>query len=877
MKIGITCYRLVKWTEYEDQYQDAVEWLAQTEGTVQTFNRLQNTLAEKRDILEQFQNHLQAVFDWQKDLDRLNMRAQQLLETCADSRVSNAVTSITTKYNALLSLAKEIMRRLEVHFQEHQQHSALFQECQEWIERTKEKVVESSGSGGSDNLSELKGRLHQIKCIRQSLEQGHHKLRYIQELKERVILNTEQSGAQQIQDNTDVIRADFDKLSRDVQEARESLSARISILEDIDKAHQMFVDWLQEIMDKVPSPVNAQGAEGLTDLSDKKSALEKYKVLLHDALSHADVLQRLQDKLAAQPDLPREEYDSSIERYEQLKATIQKTISTMEELVQQHEEYRQGYVDAADWIRRTRLDIQQYGDFNGERDAVEEKLRKCCELRQTYPAGEQLVDKAVKLSDVVITGSSTEGQEAIKQELVQLRNEWESLVSSSDETLKSLSDCCSAWSDFQDVFQRMKKWLTEFQAKWLEESTHDTTEEAVESRLVRCRELLKEGESQKSWLEDLNDRCEILMELSTCSRVREETVQLQAGFTTVMGNVQSLLSRLEKTRTDHTDFVTSKAEFANWLERAQGTVQDCSGQCGSEASTKEKYELVRSIASRLTEGQHLMNGMMDSFTKALSASRPQSNPDEQQKGFRAEISTLRANWDQLNIDVNSTLSHLKGVINRWEEFRDACIRMDQWLVTNEQVLSDYPQSKGEVGEMKTLMERLKSQQMEFERKKADLDHLRREASELSASANDHNCTATVDQLHDRWEKLAAVAANYHTRLEEEIQEYNAYHQALQDTEKWILQTSFHLMAHNSMYITTRDQTEEQTKKHNVLSSSILELRMSFSLFIITTIFYPSCRICWQKYIRTKALWMTSGAKARDKLFATQLPMLPLRA
>ena len=105
---------LVKWTEYEDQHQEAIEWLDQTGATVQTFNRLQNTLTEKRDILEQFQNHLQAVFDWQKDLDRLNMRAQQLLETCADSRVSNAVTSITTKYNALLSLSKEVMRRLEV-------------------------------------------------------------------------------------------------------------------------------------------------------------------------------------------------------------------------------------------------------------------------------------------------------------------------------------------------------------------------------------------------------------------------------------------------------------------------------------------------------------------------------------------------------------------------------------------------------------------------------------------------------------------------------------------------------------------------------------------------------------------------------------------
>lgn len=122
-------------------------------------------------------------------------------------------------------------------------------ELQEWIDRTRDKLAECSGA--SENLPELKGRLHQIQMIRQSLEQGHHKLRYVFELKERVILNTEQSGSLQIQEDTDVLRQDFDKLARDVQESRETLQGRIAVLEDIDKAHQMFVDWLQEMVNKV--------------------------------------------------------------------------------------------------------------------------------------------------------------------------------------------------------------------------------------------------------------------------------------------------------------------------------------------------------------------------------------------------------------------------------------------------------------------------------------------------------------------------------------------------------------------------------------------------------------------------------------------------
>ena len=806
---------LVKWTEYEDQYQDAIEWLAQTESTVQGFNRLQNTLPEKRDLLEQFQSHLQSVFDWQRDLDRLNMRAQQLLETCADSRVSNAVTSITTKYNALLSLSKEIMRRLEVHFQEHQQHYALYVECHDWIERTREKLSECSSLG--DNLSELKGRLQHVKQIKTTMEQGHHKLRYAQELKERVILNTESSGGQQIQEDTEILRQEFDRLVRDIQDTRQNLSARIAVLDDIEKAHQMFVDWLQELEEKVPSA--GEITDALNDLSEKKSLLEKHRVLLRDTATHNDLLQRLKEKLNAQPKLPRDDYDASIERFELLKNTINGTINKLEHLVVQHDEFRQAYLEASDWIRRTKVDIQQYCESTGEKSALEEKLHKCRALRQGFPV--LLVDKAVKLSDIVSVNSSADGQELIRQELAQLRADWDALVALSDETIKSLSDCLNAWSEYQTVYDSMKGWMPVFQAKVEAENAADDTSEG---KLGRCKELLSDAQKHKSMMEDLNDRCEILMELSTCSRVREDTVQLQAAYTTVVGQLHVLVSRLEKSKTDHSDFINSKEEFAKWLERSHGTIQDCAGQTGGEEVTKEKYDLVRSVASRMSEGQHLMNVMMDAYSKALNTSAA-----EQQETFREDVARLRGGWDQMTISLNNTLSQLKCAVNRFEEFKEACIRMEAWLKQMDQSLSEYPVSKGEVGEMKTLMERLKSQHMELERKKPDLDHLHREAADLSARSNDVKCKQTVERFELKWNELVMLSHNYRTRLDEEITDYNAYHQALQDTEKWILQTSFHLMAHNSMYITAREQTEEQITKHNVRRFHLLLKQLIFMI------------------------------------------------
>lgn len=46
---------IVKWTEYEEQYKEALDWLSKTEKLVQSFNKLQNNLEQKKVVLEQFQ------------------------------------------------------------------------------------------------------------------------------------------------------------------------------------------------------------------------------------------------------------------------------------------------------------------------------------------------------------------------------------------------------------------------------------------------------------------------------------------------------------------------------------------------------------------------------------------------------------------------------------------------------------------------------------------------------------------------------------------------------------------------------------------------------------------------------------------------------
>lgn len=462
---------IVKWTEYEDKFKECEEWLADMEKNVQCYNKPQNTVLEKRAVLEEFQAHLQNIFDWQKTLDLLNMRAQLLLETCADSRVSNAVTQLTTKYNTLLSHAKEVMRRLEMHYQEHQQHNQLFAECTDWIESTRRKLDECDNDTTSN--TELQENLAAVKSIKNSLEQGQHKLRYVLELKERVILNTEQSGANKIQESTESIRLQFEELISDIYSTQQEISASLSRSAETEKMCQDIMEWMEEIEGKA-----TEHGVLFSDLSEKRGALEKYRIIIRDIAVHHEMVDRLASK-KLDDDASQDEVDVCISRYESLKSTVARNIKILENYVKHHEAYHQASMEAAEFLRKLNLEVQQSSDCHGTKELCEVKLSQQEALKDKLPDGDAIVKKAIELNKKLMDTTSEDGKDILMSEVESLRQEWTELQERNSEALRNLQKCLKAWDDFQEAFEAMEGWLGNFKQQ-VESEPKDPTPEDLD-------------------------------------------------------------------------------------------------------------------------------------------------------------------------------------------------------------------------------------------------------------------------------------------------------------------------------------------------------------------------------------------------------------
>ena len=86
---------------------------------------------------------------------------------------------------------------------------------------------------------------------------------------------------------------------------------------------------------------------------------------------------------------------------------------------------------------------------------------------------------------------------------------------------------------------------------------------------------------------------------------------------------------------------------------------------------------------------------------------------------------------------------------------------------------------------------------------------------LSLQSHDNSVVQKIRDIQAEARALGEFCNKKIFRLEQEMVEYSDYHQALQDTEKWLLQMSFQLMAHNSLYVSSKELVEELLEQHKV--------------------------------------------------------------
>lgn len=753
------------------------------------------------------QDHLQTIFDYQGEFDKLNMRAQLLLETYSDSSISNAFTLLSRKYGALVSFSKEVMHQLEHHFQEHQQQQCMYSECIELIDVSREKLNDCNRSLSS--LDEINAKLSSLKALSHSMEQGQNKIRYTMELTEKVIANTDSDGMSSIKEDADNLKADFEVLLKDIAATQAQLTDRLGVVGEFNKTLRQFKIWLDEIENEIETT----GKQELNSLIEKKSVLEKYSTILKDLLGHESVSKRLKVDAEEHPNV-KDEVAECLEKYNNFLLISQNCTTQLSAEIEELENYKNAFSATETWLRETKTALNNIGFQADSIDAVEKKLALFKTVNASLVEGEELVKKATDFGEAVGNNMGFLGRDRISKDIEGLNYAYEALVMSAKELEFGLQRCMDAWIEYESSKQEVEKWLSDIQNRI--EPYMDTNHNINDSeRLKTLKELYTEIVDHKVDVDCLNTICETLVEVSAFSNCRDQIVTISGEYNTLSANVSDIISKLEKYICNQGEFTETKNEFVQWYNQNKIILDENSELKGDQESLQKRIENIKLLSANIPEGQRLLNVAVDCGNKVLRVL-----PETSKLSVQAEMDNLKKQFLELNKNSAEVASSLSSVLLRLQEFAQNKSKFMEWLDILHSKTPEKVVTKADVVEIRTRIENFKQINTDVENHKSQLKELQTEASELALKTGDTSEITKVDELTSNFRTAHQKIQTLLAQLEKELSNLQAYNYELQEIEKWLLQMSFNLMSHHSLQISNLIKTKEQSNKHKILLREI---------------------------------------------------------
>ena len=135
----------------------------------------------------------------------------------------------------------------------------------------------------------------------------------------------------------------------------------------------------------------------LNDLGEKRTNLEKYRTIEKDIDSYKSTVAKLEAKIKDHPNIPNQNYADTIARFASVKEKVKKMITTLTEHVSVHESYRDTYTETVEYIRKIKMDLQNFGSSHGDKSAAIEKESKLSAMIDEFLDGDNLLQGIVQV------------------------------------------------------------------------------------------------------------------------------------------------------------------------------------------------------------------------------------------------------------------------------------------------------------------------------------------------------------------------------------------------------------------------------------------------------------------------------------------------
>lgn len=451
------------WNNFDSSIESITEWLKDMESKCRD-QSLCSTLQEKEYQLKRCVDIRNNINAKEKEIDAFVDESHSLIQHSGVERLKPLVTQVSSRYQQLHLISKEIVNHWAELVADHKKYEQLRNEFDAWLTPLEEQLSQMVTK--EDKLSiESKGNKLQVFLMEK--DNGEHKIGILSNAGDKVLPETAANGRESIRAEVRALRERWDKLNDTIvqqQKEYESQTLQWSSYQDV---LQQTLSWLDE-KEKI---IDTEEKAVLNSAQEIKSKLLKNKTLLQEIGSHKRVIETVTEKaknVAATLHSSKGENDemtaiiqSVWDRYHTLTNRLSGIIDKHESTFEIYQQFSDQQKSLQDYQKHLWDRLHLLSDYSGNKATLQSKLGKIQELLDAIPTGK---NKLKILSDLIEQNGSKlspRGKEGMSRELGLLRADLEKFTATVHDVKRGIQEKIQQWIEFESASDRLQHWLSD--------------------------------------------------------------------------------------------------------------------------------------------------------------------------------------------------------------------------------------------------------------------------------------------------------------------------------------------------------------------------------------------------------------------------------
>ncbi|CAJ1078482.1 nesprin-1 [Xyrichtys novacula] len=797
--------------EFEASAEPLQDWLNSTEVRVQESSaRLHDLLAKKQE-LSKLQSVLEEMANHEAELGRLREQAHHLWEGQAVGKgFVHRVSQLSAQYLALSNLTKDKTSRIDRIVGEHRLFSQGLKELQDWVCEA-QRVLSTCISTTTDK-SVLEDQMLQLEALLAARQEREIQLKMLLTRGEAVQRNTSAEGVPVIRKQIQDLKDSWDSLLSTSIQCKSQLAGALSQWTSYQEDVGQFVLW----MDRVEETLSCSDRQ-YSEMRDKTANLGKTKFLYEEVLSHSSPLETIATKGSSMSEhtTSQQEVQHLQCRYNNLKEKAKNAVSKAKGLVLVHQEYQRGLHVFEDWLEQEQATLVKLSHPEESEDTIEKTLEHLQLLQERCSNGQSLLSSVLSSRERVIPWGIPQIED---RALDTAQREWGAYQGRLEETQTQLSSTLTRLKQMGQRFLGLAQWLEEMEtmANIRRYRRSDRATKGTQlKKLEGCLEAVLAQQGEVNGLSSLAQQ--VLEETYISSHVSVTATKLTSRYHSLLINIQDTIKQLQEELKRIEEAENLCASFSDWLSSTQKSftvLTDCS-EALDRVAMERKMKKLEALQSELQHGHSFLKSLRERAEQAASFLN-----ETGAESLGGEVEARLSQLEELASGLRQEHSFLQRALLLAKEFQDRYKAQAQWLVETRVLLSTPVEPKAELYQRRALLAKYKALLQMVQSHDGSIRSVVEKGDALLSSVHYPSIRDKMTRLKRDYSELCNAAMVHVENLEGQVKEQEAYHNELQEVERWLLQMSSRMVTPDPAVGSSLEAATQQLAQHKAIMEEI---------------------------------------------------------